>query len=320
MNDNFKIAAVQLEYEFLDLEKSCLKAVDIIKEAGANGADLIGFPELYLPGFPFYILMGPVGYTIPFFPKFYDNSIEIGDKYTQMLQLAAKKANINVVMGYSQRIGHSLYISQMTIDRSGNIVANRSKLKPTHVERTIFGQGNGSDIVTVDLPGIGKTGALCCWEHLLPLLRASMQNKGEIVHVASWPAFCTHEESAYSLGPTVCVGQSRSYSVESQCFTIVSTGILKESDLEIMQLPPEQPFLSAGGGYATIFGPDGKQLTEKLDPKTEGILYVDANIDYLKIAKHFIDPVGHYSRPDIFKLLINDTDTTLFDKMEVNYK
>ena len=103
-------------------------------------------------------------------------------------------------MGYSERDGGSLYIAQLLMDQDGELVATRRKLKATHVERTVYGEGDGSDI-RVHNTALGRVGALCCWEHLNPLTKYAMYAQNEQIHIASWPSFSLYEGAAYALGP-----------------------------------------------------------------------------------------------------------------------
>ena len=118
-----------------------------------------------------------------------------------------------VVMGHSEKQGGSLYIGQWIIDADGETVAQRRKLKPTHVERTVFGEGDGSDLAVYDT-SLGRVGALCCWEHLQPLSKYAMYAQNEQVHIAAWPSFSLYRGGAYALGPEVNNAASRIYAVE----------------------------------------------------------------------------------------------------------
>lgn len=111
------------------------------------------------------------------------------------IRAAAKKGKIAVVLGFSERDNETLYIAQALISRDGEIIMTRRKIKPTHMERTVFGEGSGASLLNVtDIPEIGKVGMLCCWEHSQPLLKFHTHSQGEQIHVAAWPAQLVHEE------------------------------------------------------------------------------------------------------------------------------
>lgn len=108
---------------------------------------------------------------------------------------AAAENNVAVVLGYSERDGNSLFLGQCYIDSNGVIKMNRRKIKPTHMERTVFGDGGGESLLNVvEDPSLAKIGMLCCWEHSQPLLKFHTHSQGEEIHVAAWPAQLLHEE------------------------------------------------------------------------------------------------------------------------------
>ena len=182
------MAAVQASPIFLDLDLCIEKAVGLIDEAGANGARLVAFPETYIPGYPIWIWLGAPAWGIArgFVSRYFDNSLDYESEAADRLRAAAKRNNIYVVMGLSERDGGSLYIAQWIIGPKGDTIARRRKLKPTHAERTVFGEGDGSHLAVHALE-IGRVGALCCWEHLQPLSKYAMYAQNEQVHVAAWP-------------------------------------------------------------------------------------------------------------------------------------
>lgn len=153
---------------------------------------------------------------------------------------AVKAAGIHVVLGYSERDGGSIYMAQSSISPKGVIVSHRRKIKPTHVERTIWGDGNvaGSLKSVVDTKW-GKVGALCCFEHYQPLLRYYQYSQGEQIHVAAWPAFFEVPKGSdwlYQGSPTASLLASRFMALEGQSFVIVSTQVVKEENLDSMHL------------------------------------------------------------------------------------
>jgi aliphatic nitrilase len=211
-----------------------------------------------------------------------------------------------VVMGHSEKAGGSLYISQWIIDAEGRTVAQRRKLKPTHVERTVFGEGDGSDL-TVYPTALGRIGALCCWEHLQPLSKYAMYAQNEQVHVAAWPSFSIYRGGAYALGPEVNTAASRIYAVEGQCFVIAPCATVSEAMLQTLcgDDATKRQLLLAGGGFAGIYAPDGQLISQPLPETAEGLVYADIDLGMISLAKAAGDPAGHYSRPDVTQLLIN---------------
>jgi nitrilase len=301
----FKAAAVQAAPVFLDLDASVDKACALIAEAASNGAQLIAFPETWLPGYPWWIWLGSPAWGMKFVGRYHDNSLVVGGPESRRLCAAAKAHNIHVVMGFSEKDGGSLYIGQLFIGPDGSVLGKRRKLKPTHVERSVFGEGDGSDFVVYDT-AIGKLGGLCCWEHLQPLSKYAMYSLGEQVHCAAWPAFSLYRGGAYALGPEVNTSASRLYAAEGQCFVLAPCSVIDDATLSILiDSDDKAQLLLKGGGFARIFGPDGAPLGKELDEDAEGLVYADIDLGMIAYAKAAADPTGHYSRPDVVRLLLN---------------
>src|SRR6266581_3126396 len=306
-NQKFKVAAVQAAPAFLDLDASVDKAVRLIDEAGAKGARLIAFPETWIPGYPWWIWLGAPAWAIMrgFVSSYFDNSLAYDSPAADKLRQAAKRNDIVVVLGLSERDGGSLYIAQWIIGPDGETVAQRRKLKPTHVERSVFGEGDGSELAVHDLE-IGRVGALCCWEHLQPLSKYAMYAQNEQVHVAAWPSFSLYDPFAPALGAEVNNAASRVYAVEGSCFVLAPCATVSQAMVEeLCDRPDKNALLHVGGGHAAIYGPDGSAIAEKLAPDQEGLLYADIDLGAIGVAKNAADPAGHYSRPDVTRLLLN---------------
>lgn len=171
--------------------------------------------------------------------KYMANSLSVDSPEMEAIKAAVKAAGIFVVLGYSERDGNSLYMAQSSISPEGLIVSHRRKIKPTHIERTIWGEGQASSLKTVVDSPFGKIGALCCFEHYQPLLRYYQYAQGEQIHVASWPAFFEVPEGSewpYQGSPTASLIASRFMGLEGGMFVIVSTQVVKEANLEGMHL------------------------------------------------------------------------------------
>jgi len=301
----FKAAVVQAAPAFLDLDAGIDKACALIAQAAQAGARLIAFPETWIPGYPWWIWLGSPAWGMQFVQRYHASSLVFGSPEAERLGSAARANSIHVVMGCSERDGGSLYIAQLLIDDRGRRIAKRRKLKPTHVERTVFGEGDGSDLAVHDT-ALGRLGALCCWEHLQPLTKYAMYSMGEQVHVASWPSFSLYRGVAYALGPELNNAASQMYAAEGQCFVLAPSGIVSGEMVELLcDTPDKRALLPAGGGFARAYAPDGRPLGAPLDEHEEGLLVVDIDIGLIALAKAAADPVGHYSRPDVMRLLLN---------------
>lgn len=311
MTTQIKVAAVQAAPVFLNLEKSIEKAVALIEQAGAQGVRLLGFPEVWLPGYPWWIWLGDPGWGMPFFARYHANALEVESPQMRRLQDAAARAKVNVMLGFAERDGGSLFMSQALIDEAGKLVYARRKLKPTHVERSVFGEGDGSDLRVAELP-IGRVGGLNCWEHLQPLSTYAMHAMQEQLHVAAWPSFTLYRGLAYALSHQVALSASQTYAVQGQCCVLFATALTGQDMFDVLCDTPEKRRLlnpetgAGGGGFSMIFGPDGRPLAEPIAEDLEGL--VTAEIDLLPavaVAKAAGDPAGHYARADALHLVID---------------
>jgi len=196
-------------------------------------------------------------------------------------------------------------MSQAFIDGTGELVGVRRKLKPTHVERSVFGEGDGSDL-QVHETSLGRVGALNCWEHIQPLSKYALFSMGEEIHVASWPAFSLYRGAANALGPEVNTAAGMIYAVEGQTFVLSATSVIGEAAHDLFcDTELKRALLQRGGGFARVFGPDGTLLSDTIPETEEGLVFADLDASLISIAKSAADPVGHYSRPDVMQLLLN---------------
>ena len=239
--------------------------------------------------------------------------MEVDSPQMRKLCKAAKDNHIHVCFGFSEKAAGTRYMSQALLSNTGEILFVRRKLKPTLVERTIFGDGDGSDFQVVDT-ALGKVGALNCWEHLQPLSRMVMYSMHEEIHIAGWPSFCCYRDIAYALGPEVNIeGASKMYAVEGGCYVLASVAVTGQDCFDMLCDTQDKAQLlnprtgKPGGGHSMIFGPEGRALVEPLADDEEGILYADLDPTMITIAKAAADPVGHYARPDVVSVLLDRT-------------
>lgn len=306
----FKVAVVQAAPVFLNAPASTEKAIRLIAEAGSNGAKLLAFPEVFIPGYPWWLWLGTPAWGMQFVARYHANSLRAEGPELAAIAAAAAEAHINVVIGFSEIEGGTLYISQALISDKGEMLFKRRKLKPTHVERTLFGEGDGSDF-QVAQTSVGRLGALCCAEHIQPLSKYAMYSMHEQVHAASWPSFTLYRGTAYALGHEVNLSASQVYALEGGCFVLHATAVTGQDMFdELCDTPDKAMLLNAdggkpGGGYSMIFGPDGRPLVQHMPQDAEGILYADVDLSSIAIAKAAYDPSGHYARGDVVRLMVN---------------
>jgi nitrilase len=315
VHPKYKAAVVQAAPVFLDLDGTVDKTIAYIEEAAAQGASLIAFPENWIPGYPWWIWLGTPAWAISrgFVQKYFDNALHYDSLQARRLEEAARVNRICVVLGHAERDGGTLYLGQWIIDANGQTVARRRKLRPTHGERTVFGEGDGSDLAVHDT-SLGRVGALCCWENVLSLNKFAMYSQQEQVHIAAWPGFSTYEPFAPALGWEVNNAVSRVYAVEGGCFVLAPCSLISPEMFELLcDSPDKRELTHIGGGHAVIYGPDGRALCEKLPEDQEGLLYAEIDLGLISLAKSAMDPVGHYSRPDVTRLLFNNTRTRVVE-------
>ena len=300
-----KVATVQASPVYYDIDRTVEKGIALIEEAASNGAKLIAFPELWIPGYPFFFWLNPPIAALPHMPAYRDNSFVVGGPHDMMLRAAAVENDIHVCMGYSELSGSSLYMGQMLISPEGEPLIVRRKLKPTLAERCTFGEGDGSHLQVVDTE-IGRVGALNCWEHLQPLSKYAMYSQNEQIHVASWPCMALYKDIAYGLSATMTLVASQLYAAEGQCYVLCATQpSTPEVIAALCKTDEQRALLKLGGGCSQIFGPDGCPQCTPIPEDQEGILYADVDFDLIGMAKTAGEPAGHYSRPDVTRLLLN---------------
>lgn len=306
-NNQFKVAVVQAGSVVMDKVKGVEKTVRLIEEAGKEQAKIIVFPEAFIPAYPRGMSFGAVVGSRSeegrkdFF-RYWNNSITVPGVETEEIGKAAKQANAYVVIGVIEKDSDSsqgtLYCTTLFFGPDGELPGKHRKLKPTGSERLIWGEGDGSTLPVFDTP-YGRIGSLICWENYMPLARAAMYDKGVQIYIA--PTADARD---------TWLATMRHIALEGRCFVLssnqYSTKDMYPEDIrsrqEFENLPDE---LSRGG--SCIVDPLGKFLVEPVFSKEE-ILYADINLDRIAEAQFDFDVVGHYSRPDIFQLTVNEEE------------
>ena len=302
LRNNLRVAVVQAEPALFD-QKTCLeKALKKIEECAENGAELVVFPELYIPGYPFGMNFGfATGCrNAPGredWKRYYDNSLLADGPEIGQLCDAAKKHGIYLSMGYSERDGvtGTLYNSNVMIDPEGRRM-NHRKLKPTGSERLVWGDANRDYFPVMDTPW-GPMGCLICWESYMPLARVALYNKGITIYISpntndnpEWQATIQH------------------IAIEGKCYFINADMLIRKSSYpaglngqdEIDRLPD---MVCRGG--SCIIDPYGHYVTEPVWDE-ETIIYADLNMTLPAACKMEHDAAGHYARPDVLELIVHE--------------
>lgn len=308
----FKVAAVQAEPVWLDLQGSVNKTIKIINEAAAEGAKIIGFPEVFIPGYPWTPFANDFKTSAPVLKAYQANSLPLHSPEMQRIQDAVKAADVEIVLGFSERDGGSLYIAQVTITSDGVIANHRRKIKPTFYEKIIYGDGSAQSVYNVVQTKHGRLGSLNCWEHIQPLFKAHFYSQHPQIFVGGWwPAFLPHEGgSPYIISGEASSRMSQMVAMEGGCFGIVGCQVVTQAGAEKMKIAGFPWFKFPGGGFSTIYGPDGSTLVDPVDPRVEAILYADISLDKIDEVKLIADNQGNYSRSDLFHLVVSAKSPT----------
>jgi nitrilase len=302
--DTCRVAVVQASPVFLDLEATTTKGIELVQAAAAEGARIVAFPEVWMPGYPLWIY-GAAGWGDEQAKRAYAQllaqSVSVPGPATEALSEVAVRCGIEVVMGINELSGGTLYNSLLYLRPTGEIAVHR-KLVPTHAERIIWARSeDGSGLVVLDTPH-GALGGLICWEHWMPLARFAMHAQHERIHVAVWPW-------GYELAHLA----SRHYAFEGRSFVLVAGGYMPADAVpagfeltEAMRAGAdptggEEVMLTGGSG---VIGPDGQWLVGPVYNE-ETIIYADLDLDQAAREQYAMDTVGHYNRPDIFSLTVD---------------
>lgn len=298
---SFTAAAVQAAPAYLDKEATIEKACDRIREGGENGAEIVAFGESFVPGYPWFIWMGAPSWWLQFQGPFYENALTIPSDELDAIREAAAEADAHVMLGATVREGDSLYCAQVFVDRHGEYRGQHRKLKPTHLERAIWGEGPGDEMQVYDLD-IGRVGGLNCWENMMPLSRYVNYELGEQLHVSSFPGYAM-EHVGRLFKEEVNRTISRHLAVEGGVFVLNASNVIAERHRDFLcDTAEREDMLSLGGGWSEIVAPNGQVIGGPVEGETEEIVYAEIDLDNRIPVKSAFDAVGHYTRPDVAKV------------------
>jgi predicted amidohydrolase len=299
------VAAVHAAPEFLDREASIAKAAEWIGKAAERGARLVVFPEVFVPGFPYWINLYPPIVQPGLHARYAAASVDLSGSQLAPVRAAACAAGSVVVLGVSEVDGGTLYNTQVFIDERGEIIGRHRKLQPTFAERTVWGQGDGSTLKVWDT-SVGRLGGLVCWEHTMNLARHALIGQGEQIHASSWPGLSTLVGFREVFDPQV-EAMTRNHALTGQCFVVVAQSPVTQQMLDVMSeaLGP-QDFLTTGGGWSAIIHPMTPYLAGPHTGSDEELLVADIDLDEIPGVKVFVDATGHYSRSEVLRLVVDD--------------
>jgi len=302
-----RLAAVQAASVFLDREGSTAKACRLIAEAGTAGADVIGFPEGFIPAHPIWYHFRPASgrASMQLARELFKNAVEIPSAETDALGEACRKAGLIAVIGVCEKepgTTGTMYNTQLIIDRDGSIIGRHRKLVPTLGERIVHAPGGGETMTAVPTH-LGPLGALACGENANPLAAFVLAVQSVVMHVASWP-------SLFGVGVDMIAAieaRTRGLAQTLRCFVINSIGVVDDAAIEACAANDEDREvmrIAAEAGGSSILTPRGAYLAGPM-AGGEGILYADADFEDILVPKIAMDLGGHYNRFDVFRVLLN---------------
>jgi aliphatic nitrilase len=300
VDQTVKAAAAQIAPVLEDRQATTDKVCDTIREAGGEGAEIIVFPETFIPNYPYFAFVEPPVSTGQAHLTLYEQSAEVPGPVTEQVARAAREQGMVVVLGVNEKDHGTLYNTQIIFDADGEILLTRRKITPTFHERMIWGQGDGSGLRAVESE-VGRLGALACWEHYNPLARYALMTEHEQIHCSQFPGSMVGATFADQMEVTI-----RHHALESGCFVINATGWLREDQVEAFA-PGKLGKALSGGCMTAIISPEGKHLAEPIT-EGEGVLYADLELPLIEKRKRMMDSVGHYARPELLSLRINKAD------------
>jgi nitrilase len=296
----FRAAVVQAGSVPLDSRESIAKACRLMGEAAQQGVKLAVFPEAFVSAYPKGLNFGAVvGGRTPEgredFRRYFESAIEVPSAATAALADAAKENALYVVIGVIERDGGTLYCTVLFFSPDGRLMGKHRKLMPTASERLVWGYGDGSTLPVFETP-LGRLGAVICWENYMPLLRTAMYSKNIQIYCAP-----TADDRDY------WVSSMQHIALEGRCFVLSACQFIKRGDFpaDYPAIQGNEPNIVMMRGGSSIVSPFGKILA---GPNFDSECILTAEIDPAEITrgKYDFDVVGHYARPDVFRLYVNE--------------
>jgi nitrilase len=300
-----RVAVVQAAPIPFDRDATVDKACELTLEAAAQGAQLILFPEAFIPAYPRGLSFGTVvgsrsreGRRL--WQRYWENAVEVPSPTTEKLADVARESGVYMAMGIIERGSRfsegTLYCTLLYYGPNGEILGKHQKLKPTGAERLIWGEGDGSTLVVLET-ALGRVGGLICWENYMPLARMALYGKGVEIYLA--PTADARETWQATLRHIAC---------EGRCFVLGCNQFLQKAmypeELRDIDELRAQPKVMCRGGSA-IISPLGEVIAGPLYDQ-EGTLYAELDPGEIVRGKMDFDVVGHYARPDVFELVVDE--------------
>lgn len=296
-----RVALVQSAPVLFDAEASRERLVEHLARAAEGGTDLVVFPEAYVGGYPKGADFGaPVGLRTEegrdLYARYAAGAIDVPGPECAALGALAAEHGVNLVIGVIERGGGTLYCTALFLGRDGRLLGKHRKLMPTAAERLIWGFGDGSTLTVADMD-VGKVGAAICWENYMPLLRATLYGKGVQLYCA--PTVDDREVWASSM---------RHIAVEGRCFVLAACQYARRADYPADWGTPfgDDPEAALIRGGSLVVDPFGEVLAgPTYDEDT--IVRAELDLEQITRGKYDLDAAGHYARPDVFRLEVDES-------------
>jgi len=295
-----RAAVVQAAPAAFDRARTMEKMTALVAQAAQRGAELAVFPEAFIGGYPKGLDFGAVvgrrtSQGRDHFRRYFESAVEVPGPEVERMAKLAREHRIHLVVGAIERAGGTLYCTALFFSDEGTFLGKHRKLMPTAAERLVWGFGDGSTLPVFDTR-IGKLGAVICWENYMPMLRMAMYSKGVQLYCAP-----TADDRETWL-PTL-----RHVALEGRCFVLSACQVLRRSDLpaDIPNALSEDPQTLLMRGGSCIVDPLGKVLAGPVFEE-EAILSVELDLDEIARGKYDFDVAGHYARPDVFQLSVDE--------------
>lgn len=302
-----RIAGIQIAPVFLNAKKTWEKLESSIREAKAEGAELVTWGETLIPGYP--VWLSPSGGARfndseqkTAYSTYWREALSLDGSIVGEMKSLARELGIMFMGGIAEKEGGSIYCTLLTIGKDGSVLGRHRKIKPTYEERLVWADGDGVGLKTYPLKD-AKVGGLNCWENWLPLARASLHMQGELIHVAVWPGNLRNTEDI-----------TRFIALEGRSWVISVSGFLRPTDFSHLtkeEFPMKEVMESFDGnwlnGGTVVSDPTGHFVTDPL-VDAEGIVYADLDTLAAIEERQNFDISGHYSRFDIFNKPLKDSE------------
>jgi predicted amidohydrolase len=299
----FRLAAIQAAPVLLDRQSSTDKACGLIAKAGEMGATVAAFGETWLPGYPRWVHARiPYQQRRALTARYLGAAVSIPGPETDQLCAAARAAGCDVVIGVAELDGISagtVYCTLLFISAEGEILGKHRKLKPTDAERTAWGEGDATGLRPYQRPYASISG-LNCWEHNMVLPGYALMAQGTQVHVAAFPG---HETEPVSMASTRQLLLARAFASQAAAYVVLVGGLIHPDDVAEPELRDVLATTQPMNGGSYIIDPTGEVIAGPAEG--EEILVADASLDSVHAAKAMCDVAGHYSRPDLLRLVVN---------------